>query len=52
MEHISFCPVLMTSILWEKTDTIQKNKEGLLDAGKEVCLEVNPEKAKYKLRPP
>jgi hypothetical protein len=36
----------------ENIDTIQKNKEVLLDAGKEVGLEVNPEKTKYMLRPP
>jgi hypothetical protein len=28
-------------IFWEKTDTIQKNREALLDAGEEVGLEVN-----------
>jgi hypothetical protein len=37
------------NILGENTDTIQKNKEGLLDATKEVGLEVNPEKTKYML---
>jgi hypothetical protein len=36
-------------IFWEKTDTIQKNTEALLDAGKEVGLEVNSEKTKYML---
>jgi coproporphyrinogen III oxidase-like Fe-S oxidoreductase len=30
-------------------DTIQTNTEALLDAGKEVGLEVNPEKTKYML---
>jgi hypothetical protein len=30
-------------------DTIQKNTEALLDAGKEVGLEVNSEKTKYTL---
>jgi hypothetical protein len=35
----------------ENIDTIQKNKEPLLDAGKEVGLDVNPEKTKYMLRP-
>jgi hypothetical protein len=40
----------MTLIFWEKTyDTIQKNTEALLDAGKEVGLEVNSEKIKYML---
>jgi hypothetical protein len=40
------------NIVGENTDTIQKNKEALLDAGKEVGLEVNPEKTKYMLRTP
>jgi hypothetical protein len=31
------------------TDTIQKNTEALLNAGKEVGLEVNSEKTKYML---
>jgi hypothetical protein len=32
------------NILGENIDTIQKNIKTLLDAGKEVCLEVKPEK--------
>jgi hypothetical protein len=39
------------NIVGENTDTIERNKEVLLDAGKEVGLEVNPEKTKYMLRP-
>jgi hypothetical protein len=35
--------------LGENIDTIQKNAEALLDAGKEVGLEVNSEKTKYML---
>jgi hypothetical protein len=35
--------------LVENIDTIQKNTEALLDAGKEVGLEVNSEKTKYML---
>jgi hypothetical protein len=33
----------------ENIDTIQKNTGALLDASKEVGLEVNPEKTKYTL---
>jgi hypothetical protein len=33
----------------EDIDTIQKNTKALLDANKEVGLEVNPEKTKYML---
>jgi hypothetical protein len=33
----------------ENIDTIQKNTESILDASKEVGLEVNPEKTKYML---
>jgi hypothetical protein len=32
------------NIVRENTDTIKKNTEALLDASKEVSLEVNPEK--------
>jgi hypothetical protein len=37
------------NILGENTDTIQKNTEALLDAGKDVGLEVNSEKPKHML---
>jgi hypothetical protein len=33
----------------ENTDTIQKKTEALLEASKDVGLEVNPEKTKYML---
>jgi hypothetical protein len=36
-------------IVGENMDTIQKNTIALLDASKEVGLEVNPEKTKYML---
>jgi hypothetical protein len=36
-------------ILRENIDTIKKNAETLLDANKEVGLEVNPERTKYML---
>jgi hypothetical protein len=46
MGLISFWPMLMTLVFWEKTNSIT---EALLDASKEVCLKVNSEKTKYML---
>jgi coproporphyrinogen III oxidase-like Fe-S oxidoreductase len=41
--------VLEDNIVGKIMDTIQKNTKALLDASKEVGLEVNPENTKYML---
>jgi hypothetical protein len=37
------------NIVGENTDSMKKNREAMLDANKEVGLEVYPEKTKYML---
>jgi hypothetical protein len=37
------------NLLVDNIDTIKKNTETLIDASKEVCLEINVEKTKYML---
>jgi hypothetical protein len=37
------------NIVGENLDTIQKNTKAVLDASKEVGLEINPEKTKYEV---
>jgi retron-type reverse transcriptase len=37
------------NLLGDNIDTIKKNMETLIDASKEVCLEANTEKTKYRL---
>jgi hypothetical protein len=37
------------NIVGDSIDTMQRNTKALLDASKEVGLEVNPEKTKYML---
>jgi hypothetical protein len=50
MGQTSFWPKLRTFISWEKKiDTIKKNPEALSEASKEVGLEVNPKKTRYKV---
>jgi hypothetical protein len=49
MGHQLFAYAYDINIVEECIDTIKKNTEALLDASKEVGLEVNPEKTKYML---
>jgi hypothetical protein len=47
--HQLFAYVDDVNIVAENMDAMKENTEALLDASKEVCLEVNPEKTKYML---
>jgi hypothetical protein len=42
MEHISFWPLVLMLMCWVKTNTI-KHREAMLEANREVGLEVNTE---------
>jgi hypothetical protein len=46
MGHISFWLMLM---MWDNIDTVKKNTKTLIDASKEVGLEIKVEKTKYML---
>jgi hypothetical protein len=52
MGHISCWAMMMTSICWviiRGIYTTKKNTETVIDASKEVGLEVNTEKTKYRM---
>jgi hypothetical protein len=49
MGHISFWPMHIMLIFWEKTQVPYRRTQKLIDASKEVGLEVNSEKTKYML---
>jgi hypothetical protein len=40
------------NLLGDSVDAVKKNTETLIDASKEVCLEINVEKTKYMLLSP
>jgi hypothetical protein len=49
MGHISFWLTLDVNLLGDNIDTIMKNTETVIDASKEVGLEINNEKTKYRI---
>jgi hypothetical protein len=48
MEHISFWLMMITLIFWEKMQIPYKNTGAVLDASKEIGLEMNSEKTTRK----
>jgi coproporphyrinogen III oxidase-like Fe-S oxidoreductase len=49
MGHANFLPADYVNIIGKTIDTIKRNTEAVIDASKEIGLEVNPEKTKYML---
>jgi hypothetical protein len=47
MGHISYWCILLVNFLGDSINTIKDNAENLLDASRDVCLEINAEKTKY-----